>query len=263
MDSHRTGQLPPSDSTFLIRARGVRLGYGAQTVLDSVELQVGAGEFWFLLGRNGTGKSTFLKALLGLIKPRSGCIVVHPALAQREWFGFVPQSSAFNPALPTTVREFVLLAMAGLSMGRKEESRRLSAALASVGLQGTERRDYWSLSDGQRQRVLVARALARNPRLLIMDEPTNGLDVACEAALLEHLAKLNREEALSLLFVSHNLATATRYATHVALFHDRGVTAGRASHILTSANLKHVYGVSLDDIASLNQPSPPHHRHTP
>jgi ABC-type cobalamin/Fe3+-siderophores transport system ATPase subunit len=109
-----------------------------------------------------------------------------------------------------------------------------------------ERHDLWSLSDGQRQRVLVARALARNPLLLVMDEPTNGLDVASEAALLEYVAKLNHEQALSVLLVSHNLTTAARYATHAALFHDQRVKAGPALQILTAENLEHVYGTRLE-----------------
>lgn len=240
-------------SSFLIRANGVQLAYGPQIVLESVDLDIRSGEFWFLLGRNGTGKSTFLKALLGLLRPRAGTIIMHPALSGRDRLGFVPQSLGFNPSLPTTVREFVLLGMVGLSIGRKEQLRRLAAALARVGLQGLERHEFWSLSDGQRQRVLVARALARNPLLLIMDEPTNGLDVTAESGLLKYVAKLNQEQRLAVLFVSHNLATALRYATHVALFHDQHVKAGPAPHILTAENLEHVYGMSLDGVTSMHQ----------
>lgn len=236
------------DPPFLIRAQGVRLSYGAQVVLDAVDLDVGFAEIWFLLGPNGSGKSTVVKALLRLLRPRAGTIVLHPALARRERLGFVPQNSAFNPALPTSVREFILLGMVGLPIDRTEASRRLGSALARVGLQGMARRDYWSLSAGQRQRVLVARALARDPLLLVMDEPTNGLDVASEAAVLEYVATLHREQGLSVIFVSHNLATAARFATHVALLHGGEVKAGLASHILTPENLERVYGIPLKGI---------------
>lgn len=238
----------------LIHASGVRLGYGPRVVLDQVDLCIRPGEFWFLLGPNGTGKSTLIKALLGLVRPRTGVIRLHPDLARRERLGFVPQSATFNPNLPTTVREFVLLGMVGIRAGAREQRQRLQSALEKVGLHGAERLSYWSLSEGQRQRIVVARALARNPLLLIMDEPTNGLDVAAEGALLEYLARLNREERLAVVFVSHNLATATRYASHVALFRECRVEPGKAADVLTARRLEDVFGVSPADLPRVGAP---------
>lgn len=233
----------PSD--VVIEVAGVTLGYGQYLVLERADFRIGAGEFWFLLGPNGTGKTTLLKGLLGLLRPQAGAFRFHPALRQRQRLGFVPQSAPLKPIVPTTVREFVLLGLVGIKVDHRELSERIEQALEKVGLQGMGRRDYWSLSEGQRQRVLVARALARRPVLLVMDEPTNGLDVAAETALLDYVAKLHREERLTVLFVSHRLATAARYATHVALFGNRSVETGPTATILNRGNLERVYGIDV------------------
>lgn len=232
-------------STPLIQAQGLRLGYRDRTAIDGVNLTVRLGEFWFFLGPNGAGKSTLIKALLGLLEPQAGQIHLHPQLACREKTGFVPQSSALNPSLPTTVREFVSLGLVGIRAGGKTRAARLNGALEHVGLAGLAGRGYWTLSDGQRQRALVARALIRRPGLLIMDEPTNGLDLAAETALLAYLAKLNREESLTVVCVSHNLATAIRYGSHVALFHGGGVQSGPVRDILTPESVRQVFGIDL------------------
>jgi ABC-type cobalamin/Fe3+-siderophores transport system ATPase subunit len=122
----------------------------------------------------------------------------------------------------------------------------LEWALTKVGLQDRTGQGYWSLSGGQRQRALVARALVRQPRLLLLDEPTNGLDLPTADALLHLLAALNQEEGLTLLFVTHDIAIAARYATHALLLRAGRVIAGPIQTVLTQRHLEHVYGVSVD-----------------
>ncbi len=230
----------------LIQAHGLRLAYGDYTVLDRVEFCVFPGEFWFLLGQNGTGKTTLLKALLGLLSPSAGRIDLHPDLMCSDRIGFVPQRCDLQPSVPITVREFVLLGLVGLRAGRKERKKRLHWALSKVGLGDMAKQDYWSLSHGQRQRTLVARALARRPAVLIMDEPTTGLDPAAESTLLNDMVALNRKERLTILCVSHDLPVAARHGSHIALFHHGGVQSGTAREVLTSDNLERVYGMGLD-----------------
>jgi ABC-type Mn2+/Zn2+ transport system ATPase subunit len=232
-------------SVIVVEAAEVSLGYGVRPVIKRVDFRIRMGEFWFLLGPNGTGKTTLLRGLFGLLRPQAGAFRFHPALGQRERLGFVPQGVPLNPSVPTTVREFILLGMVGIKAKRKEQSERVAQALEKVGLGGMERRDFWSLSEGQRQRALVARALARRPLLLVMDEPTNGLDVAAETALLGHVARLHREERLSVLFVSHHLATAARYGTHVALFCNQSIETGPAETILNPVNIERIYGIEV------------------
>jgi ABC-type Mn2+/Zn2+ transport system ATPase subunit len=243
------------DHEVIVRTAGLRLGYGRRVVLTHVDFQMRLGEFWFFLGPNGEGKTTLLRAILGILRPQTGQLWVHPELGQRQRIGFVPQRCDINPTLPTTVREFVLLGLVGIDTDRREAAVRLGWALERVGLGGLEGKDYWSLSGGQRQRALVARALVRRPSVLILDEPTNGLDLAAEDAVLRFLAELNHKQQQTLLFVTHNLAIAARYATHIALFHAGEVVSGSRQEVLNRQTLERIYGVAVE--VSANQSGAP------
>lgn len=227
---------------LILHTAALSLGYGDHIVLHDVNFEVQPGEFWFFLGQNGGGKSTLLRAVLGLIPPQAGTLWLHPELGSRERTGFVPQRCDLNHTLPTTVREFVLLGLVGLRVGTDERKQRLTWALEKMGLLGLERKNYWSLSGGQRQRALVARALIRRPALLVLDEPTNNLDLQTEDALLQLLATLNQAEQQTILFVTHNLELAKRYATHVGLLYSGQMLAGPRQEILTPDNLVRIYG---------------------
>jgi zinc transport system ATP-binding protein len=226
----------------LIEVRGLALGYGAAPVLRDVELTVRRGDVWFLIGPNGSGKSTFLRAVLGLLRPLRGTLSLHPDAADRARVGFVPQRCDWNPALPTTVREFVSLGMVGARVPEAERGARLRFALARAALEGLERADYRALSGGQRQRALVARALVRRPALLVLDEPTEELDVVSEAGLLDTLAELVRGEGTTVLFVTHELDLAAQRATHVALFEAGGVVAGTRDEVVASPAFARAFG---------------------
>lgn len=236
----------------IIEARGLAIAYGGRTVLQRVDLTVNRGELWFLLGGNGTGKTSFIRAVLGLVRPSAGELRLDPVEASRAHIGFVPQRCDLNATLRTTVREFVSLGMVGSSGARgSARATRLASALARVGLDDRATVDYQSLSGGMRQRASIARALVRQPRLLIFDEPTAGLDVAAEQAILGLVAGLNRDQGLTALIVTHDLQIAARYASHVALFHGGGVTAGPREEVLSSQSLARVYGLSLDDAGAV------------
>ena len=131
-------------------------------------------------------------------------------------------------------------------MPRRERRPALAWALRQVGLAGKERTGFGALSGGQRQRALVARALVRRPRLLLVDEPTEGLDVAAADAFRRTVEELNRSEGLTLLFVTHNLHLAARIATHVALFERGSVIAGPARELLHHEVLERVFGIAVD-----------------
>jgi ABC-type Mn2+/Zn2+ transport system ATPase subunit len=229
----------------LVKATEVSLGYAQRTVLHGVNLEVRSGEFWFCLGLNGAGKTTLLQALLGAQCPQTGQLWLHPQLVGRQRVGFVPQRCALNPTLSTTVREFVLLGTVGTRQRRQERRAHLQWALTQVGLEGLERRDYWSLSGGQQQRALVARALIRRPRLLLLDEPTSGLDPPATEALLQCLAVLHRQEGVTLCCVTHDLTLAVRYATHLVLLASGTAVAGPAHEVLTRHRLASVYGANI------------------
>lgn len=208
--------IPPGET--VLRAAALDLAYGASVVLRHVELTVRGGEFWFFLGDNGSGKTTFLRAVLGMLRPAGGSLLLDPRLGGRRGIGFVPQHFEVNPALPTTVRELGSLGLVGLAVPRRERAARLERALEQVGLGALARRDVRSLSGGQRQRALLARALVREPSLLVLDEPMSHLDADAQQALLADLVALNRSRALTVLLVTHDREMAERHATHVATF---------------------------------------------
>jgi len=234
------------NTDVIIKATRLALAYDRRIVLENIDFELRQGEFCFFLGPNGSGKTTLIRAILGILRPRAGRLWLHENLARRERIGFVPQRCDLNPTLPTTVREFVLLGLVGIQATTKEQAERLEWALARVGLEGMARRNYWSLSGGQRQRALVARALVRRPSLLILDEPTNGLDLSTEDMFLRFLAKLNQEEHLTLLFVTHDITIAARYATDIALFHSGTLESGTREKMLDRDSLERVYGAPIE-----------------
>jgi ABC-type Mn2+/Zn2+ transport system ATPase subunit len=230
----------------MLAASALSVAYGRQVILQHITFAIRRGEFWFCLGLNGAGKSTLLRTMLGDLQPQSGQLWLHPELASRQHLGFVPQRCDLNPALPTTVREFVLLGAVGIRLRRQERQARLEAALARVGLQQMVGQSYWALSGGQRQRALVARALVRQPRLLLLDEPVSGFDLPTIDAFLQCLSRLHQREGVTLLFVTHDVALAARYATHVMLLRAGSMVTGPAREMLTPHHLARVYGVGID-----------------
>jgi len=218
-------------SEALVAARGATVGYGETSVLRDVSLEVRAGEFWCWIGPNGSGKSTLLRTVLGLLEPLAGELEIAPRLRDRTRVGYVPQRSELSDALPTTVRELVTLGLVGTHGPRAARESAVAWALDQVDLTGKEARSYWSLSGGQRQRALLARALVRRPDLLVLDEPTEGLDPPTQDALLRTVEALRRE-GLTLIVVTHRIEIARERADHVALFVDGRVLAGARDAVL-------------------------------
>ena len=231
------------ESEVQVEARGVELGYGRAAVLRGVELAVRRGEFWCLVGPNGSGKTTLMRAILAPKMVRGGALSVR---VPRARIGYVPQRCDLNPTVPTTVREFVSLGFVGTGADREERKKRLAWSLERVRLEDKLGKSYWALSGGQRQRALVARALVRRPELLLLDEPTTGLDLPAERAVLESLGRLHVENGMTVVCVAHDLRLPARYATHVAVFHAHGVVAGPRQEVLQPTLIERAYGVDID-----------------
>lgn len=221
------------------------LGYGRKVVLREVSLRIGAGEFWCLLGPNGEGKTTFIKALLGALAPRRGRVFLRADFQRRTRLAFVPQEVDVNASLPTTVEEFVAGGFVGLNLDVRQRGVRMKRVLELMGVTHLRERSLWALSGGQRQRALVARALLRDPLLLLVDEPTAGLDLAAADGLLETISGLNREHRITVVFVTHDLQIAAQRATHVAFFRQGRVTGGPVSEVFTAENLERTFGLPV------------------
>lgn len=233
-----------SDPIVLVENGG--FAYGRNSILESVEMKIKDGEFWCFIGPNGEGKTTFIKALLGALRPKRGLIRLRTDFARRTRIGFVPQSCDLNPSVPTTIESFVKQGTAGLNVERTKLNHRVRRALEVMGIQFIRERSIWRVSGGQRQRAMVARALVRDPLMMIVDEPTAGLDLAASSGLLKTITELNQKHKITVIFVTHDLQLAGRYASHVAIFKNKRVINGPIGEILTGKNLEKAFGVPTE-----------------
>jgi zinc transport system ATP-binding protein len=210
---------------ILIELNGVHFNYGNTAILDDISLSVKSGEFWTLIGPNGSGKSTLIQIMLGLLKPQSGTVKLFGVPIEdfhhRELIGYVSQkSNAFNSGFPATVLEVVrsgLTRKTGLFKSfTKLDDQQSIEALKIVGMEEYFKNNIGELSGGQQQRVFIARALVGQPELLIMDEPTVGIDVQNVQSFYTMLNNLNRDHGIAILLVTHEMDLVTDKATHVA-----------------------------------------------
>ena len=209
----------------MIELKNVSFQYDYTQVLKNISFRVEEGDFLALLGPNGSGKSTLLKLILGLLKPMSGEIELFGEDANtfknRQLIGYVSQkSNAFNSGFPATVAEVVKSGLAkktGLFKRLpKDADERVHIALASVGMEKFAKRNIGQLSGGQQQRVFIARALVAEPKLLILDEPTVGIDHENVQAFYDMLAHLNERHHMTMILVTHDVDTVSNRISHVA-----------------------------------------------
>lgn len=209
---------------YAVGLRKVRFAYGENIVLEDFSLEIAAGDFVAVVGPNGAGKSTMLKIIAGLLRPECGTVAIggRPVDSARRSgeIGYVPQLYARNTAeFPATVEEVVALGLVAggkRSVGREAARHIVGHMLQLVGLEELRRRRIGELSGGQQQRVMVARALAGNPRLLLLDEPTSGVDCDTSARIYDLLGELNSNLGITVIAVSHDVDRATRPASKVA-----------------------------------------------
>jgi len=208
-----------------IELNNVSFQYDQTVVLKNISLQVKQGDFLAVLGPNGSGKSTLLKIILGLLRPTSGTVQLFGEKSRdfkkREWIGYVSQkSNAFNSGFPATVYEVVesgLVKKTGLFKKYPKNTPSLvEKALKSVGMAEYMKQSIGELSGGQQQRVFIARALVADPKCLILDEPTVGIDHQHVQSFYHMLAHLNREQNITLILVTHDVDTVSNQISHVA-----------------------------------------------
>lgn len=234
----------------IIELHQVTLGYGRTPVLREVEWCVHGGDFWGLVGPNGSGKTTLLRGLLGVLKPHAGGIRSRPPQhATGLVFGYVPQEKELNPVFPLSVFEVVLMGRCKqLGPGRRPGAvdRRIALeSLAHVGLETLAGASFQALSGGQKQRVLIARALAAEPHVLVLDEPTSGMDLAAEKHVMALINTLHAQQRLTIILASHNLNLVAQYAQQLALVVQGGLLVGETHGLLSAARLKQMYHIDV------------------
>lgn len=244
--------LPPLTPTSeVISVEGLWAGYTRDPVLYDVHLSVYHTDFIGLIGPNGGGKTTFLKVLLGLLPPMRGSVKIlgKPVRQGRRWIGYVPQSVEFDHAFPITVWEVARMGRIGhRGLFRRytaEDDERVADALRRVGMLDMRNRTFGELSGGQRQRVYVARALAGEPAILLLDEPTSSVDPGFRSNIYEILRELN--EKITILLVTHDLGVISSYVKTVGCLN--GTLIYHREKLMTEDMLEATYRCPIDLIA--------------
>lgn len=214
-----------SPLSTILSVNQVSFHYASQPVLEHITLQIKKGDFLGLVGPNGSGKSTLVKILLGLLPPAEGKVNLFgvPLKKFKAWdqIGYVSQkANSFNSGFPATVFEVVSMGLYGkiglFRFLKKSDKEKIKQTLSSVGMLEFKDRNIGELSGGQQQRVFIARALVSDPEILILDEPTVGVDAASVQAFYELLSHLNKERGITLLLITHDVGAMTSYVTKVA-----------------------------------------------
>lgn len=239
----------------IIEIKNLSFRYGNINVLDDINMQISRGEFVGLIGPNGSGKSTLLKIILGLLNPQQGEVTLfgQPISKFKAWdkIGYVSQkANSFNTGFPATVHEVVAMGLYGkkgvLKPLNRLDKERIRKAIELVGLSEFEKRNIGKLSGGQQQRTFIARALVNDPELLILDEPTVGIDVESTKQFYNLLDNLNKELGITIILVSHDIGVVTKQVTQIACLNKKLHFHGSPEEFNQNQNvLQKIYGVDM------------------
>ncbi len=231
------GNDPPQ-----IVLRDATLGYPGRTVLRDVGLRIDKGDFLAIVGPNGSGKTTLLRTVLGILRPLSGTCLCTARL------GYAPQRSQLDPVFPLSALEVVSMGLLGTrpEPSKEEVRQRAEKALEACGMLAMKDHLLREMSGGQKQRVLVARALVSDPEVLILDEPTNDLDLQGEHEVMEVLLRLHDEAGKTIVMVSHILQVVARYAERLAVIFQGTLKSGTLRAMLTREQMLELYGIPVE-----------------
>lgn len=236
-----------------IDIRNISFSYNSVSVLNNISMSVEKGEFVCILGPNGSGKSTLMKCINNILKTKTGSILIDGTETKRlsqidiaKKIGYIPQAS--NSRISSTVFETVILGRRPYVNWKLSENDR-EIALNAIRLMGIENlafRDFNKLSGGEQQKVIITRALAQEPSVLLIDEPTNNLDLKHQMEVLSLISAIKREKNIAVLMAIHDLNLAARYADKVVMMKDGKICyAGKPDDVLNCENIRNIFEVEV------------------
>lgn len=232
----------------LIEARGIDYSVGGLVILQDASAKISAGEIVTLIGPNGAGKTTLARVMLGLVRPDKGTITRRPGLK----VGYMPQKLHLDPSLPLTVDGFLRLGIPRSSRGRGTRA----ALLAEVGAESVKDSQITDISGGELQRVMLARALLRDPDVLVLDEPVKGVDISGQAELYHLIGRIRDQRGCGILMVSHDLHVVMAATDRVVCLNRRVCCAGHPSAVSRHPEFRSLFGPKIADELALY-----HHDH--
>lgn len=224
----------------LVSVENLSVRYGGNTILQRVDLDIEKGEIVTIVGPNGSGKTSLLKAIIGAVEPAKGCVTLKPGLK----IGYVPQRLNFNPTLPITVERFMRLTA-------KADTRSCIAALETAGVPKVLKEQMSGLSGGQFQRVLLAGALLGRPEILLLDEATQGLDQPGSAAFYRQIEAVRRETGCAIMMISHDLHVVMSASDRVICLNGHVCCAGTPAVVASAPEYKALFGDGTDGALAL------------
>lgn len=225
-----------------ITCKDAAFAYDGQTVLSDVNFTVNPGDYLCIVGENGSGKSTLMKGLLRLVSPVRGEVTMGEGLSQDE-IGYLPQQNQTQKDFPASVREVVESGIRGKRLFLNKADRKLAQDMMDLmEITPLVKRSFMELSGGQRQRALLARALCATKKLLLMDEPTAGLDPIASRELYKSIERINREEGISIIMISHDIKTAVQFSSHILHLQQTPVFYGKTADYIASHVGQHFLG---------------------
>ena len=275
-----TGATVPQTAETAVALDGAAIRIGGRSILSDVSLTIGHGEFVAVLGPNGAGKSTLMKAILGLVPltARIGERPRPPAQQARAQIGYLPQRQSFDTATRVRGVDLVTLGLDGARWGvplpltprarrrRREERQRVEEVIALVGAGAYAHRAIGELSGGEQQRLLIATALVRRPRLLILDEPLDSLDLPNQAAVAGLIRRIASAEDVAVLLVAHDVNPLAAYLDRVVYLAGGQALCGEVDEVITAQTLTALYGTQVEVLRTsdgrlvvVGQPEAPHH----